>query len=304
MKWQIKFLKDSIIGIIPKPLQEKARNIKRSVWPYKLDIDIGTLNQGLQQVQMLKRSGFDPSNRDCLELGTGWLPVIPIIFYLSGCKSLTLVDTQRLMDEHNFQKTCKQLIPLSEEISIKLELEISDVKNKLTELASIPMKLALPKMNCNYLAPYNLLDNNILAHSVDIITSRAVLAHIPPTILNNLFKKFYTLLRKDGAMCHVIDNSDHWEHYDKTISKLNFLKYSQKFFDFISSTNSLNYLNRLRHSEYIKMIKTAGFKIIMDESSPDKKALKDLDLLIIHPYFTSFSKNDLATLTSFILAGK
>lgn len=304
MKWQLKFLKNSIIGILPKPIQEKARNIKRSVLSHKLEIDIWTLNQGLRQVQMLKVSGFDPSNKDYLELGTGWSPVIPLIFYLAGCKSLTLIDDQRLMDDHTFQETCKQLISHSGEISMKLELEIPDVKNKLTELASIPMKLALPKMNCNYLAPYDLLDNNIPAYSVDMVTSRAVLEHIPPTILNNIFKEFYRLLRKGGAMCHIIDNSDHWEHNDKTISRLNFLKYSQGVFNFISSMNPLDYQNRLRHSEYIRMNKTAGFKIIKDESLPDKKALDDLDLLTIHPDYASFSKDDLAILTSYMVVGK
>lgn len=304
MLWQIKLLKNLVIGILPKPLQEKVRKIKRSVFPHKLEIDMWALNECFKQVKMLKTSGFNLNNKDCLELGTGWSPVYPLVFYLAGCNSLTLIDDQRLMDEHTFQETCRQLNAHSAEISMKLGLEMPDVEKKLTELANIPLKFALLKMNCNYLAPYDLLDNDIPAHSFDIITSRAVLEHISPTIVNNVFKEFYRLLRKNGAMCHMIDNSDHWEHNDKTISRLNFLKYGQRTFNFISSMNPLDYQNRLRHSEYMKMLKTAGFKIIKDESLPDKEALNLLDLLKIHPDFTSFTMDDLAILSSYLVVGK
>lgn len=303
MKWQLKLLKNSIIGLLPKPIQRKAREIKRSVRSHKLVINKWTLSQGIQQVQLLRNSGFDPSNKDYLELGTGWSPVIPLLFWLAGCKSLTMIDDQRLMDTHTFQETCKQMISECGDISAKLKLETADIKNKLNELADMPLKSALSKMNCNYHAPYDMLDNDIPDHSIDIITSRAVLEHIPPKIVSSILGEFFRLLRKSGAMSHIVDNSDHWEHNDKSISRLNYLKYSQRAFDFISSLNPLDYQNRLRHSEYIKLAKTAGFEIIMDESLPDIEALNDLDIMTIHPDFSSFAKNDLAILTSHLVLG-
>ena len=267
MKWQIKFLKNSIIGILPIAIQNKIRNIKRSILPHKLGIDVWTLNQGIQQVQMVKNAGFDPVNKDYLELGTGWSPLIPLFFYLAGCKSLTLVDAQRLMDDHTFQETCRQLLGYSQEISVQMKIEKCSVENKLAKLASMSLKSALTEINCNYIAPYDLLNNDMPDQSFDIVTSRAVLEHIPPRIVRNMFCEFKRLLRKDGVMCHIIDNSDHWANSDKTICRLNFLKYSQTTFDFISSLNPLDYQNRLRHSEYIKIMQDVAFKVIYDATS-------------------------------------
>lgn len=304
MKWQVKFLKNSIIGILPLPIQEKARNIKRSILPHKVKIDMWTLKQGLKQVQMLKTFGFEPSNKRYLELGTGWSPVIPLIFHLAGCKSLTLVDGQRLMDDHTFQETCRQLIGYSQEISVKIEIEKNRVENKLAKLVDMPLKSALTEINCNYLAPYDLLNNDMPDQSVDIISSRVVFEHIPPKTVRNMFFEFNRLLRQDGAMCHIIDNSDHWEHNDKTIGRLNFLKFSKTTFNFISSMNQLDYQNRLRHSQYKKMMEDAGFVVVSDESPYDDKALNDLNSLKIHTSFSQFSTEDLAVLTSYIVAAK
>lgn len=289
---------------MPISIQEKARKIKRSILPHHLEIDIRTLRQGIRQVQLLTSAGFNPLDKDCLELGTGWSPVIPLVFYLSGCKSLLLIDGQRLMDDHTFQETCKQLMDHSKEISAKIKLEEHSVKNKLSKLATMPLRSALTEINCNYLAPYDLLNTDIPDQSVDIITSRAVLEHIPPEIVKNLFYQFKKLLRKDGAMCHIIDNSDHWEHNDKSISRLNFLKYSKSAFNIISSMNPLDYQNRLRHSQYKKMLEDASFRVVYDESPPDDKALDDLSSFKIHPYFNQFSREDLAILTSYIVASR
>ncbi|MGQ0665969.1 MAG: class I SAM-dependent methyltransferase [Nitrospiraceae bacterium] len=304
MKWQLKLLKNSIIGVLPIPVQERARTIKRRISPHQLEIDVRTLKQGLQQVRMLKTSGCDPSSKDYLELGTGWSPIIPVVFYLAGCKSLTLVDRQRLMDDHTFQATCRQLIGHSQEISEKLKIQKETVENKLVILSNLPLKSALREINCNYLAPYDLLETNIPDQSIDVVTSRAVLEHIPPRIVRSLFGEFNRLLRKDGAMCHIIDNSDHWEHNDKSIPRLNFLKYSQTTFGLMSAMNPLDYQNRLRHSEYKKMIEDAGFRVVYDESSPDEKAMTDLKSIRINPFFNQFSEDDLAILTSCIVVRK
>jgi hypothetical protein len=66
--------------------------------------------------------------------------------------------------------------------------------------------------------------------------------------------------------------------------------------------NPLDYQNRLRHSQYKKMIEDAGFRIALDESPPEIKALNDLNKLKIDPFFRQFPKTDLAVLTSYIVA--
>ena len=302
MKWQVKFLKNALFGIFPATVQERLRAVKRSFLPADVQINICTLRQGMQQVDLLKLSGCDPMGKDYLELGTGWSPVIPLVFSLAGCKSLTLVDSQRLMDGYAFAETCRKLLEYKDEIAEKLHIAVVDIEERLNALSAMPLESALLELNCQYMAPYDLLSDGIPEHSLDIISSIAVLEHVPPQIVDKLFYKFNSLLRSTGVMCHIIDNSDHWEFNDKSISRLNFLTFSARAFDFISSMNPLDYQNRLRHSQYKKMIEAAGFRVVYEESPADDKALAELNTLKIHDDFNAFSKQDLAVLTSYIVA--
>ena len=205
---------------------------------------------------------------------------------------------------HIFSETCRKLLVHKYEISQKICAEADYIEQLLSKFSTMSFNNALNDLNCKYLAPCDILNKDIPEHSLDIITSRAVLEHIPPEKVKNMFFEFKRILRKGGYMFHVIDNSDHWEHNDKSISRLNFLQYSQRTFDFISSMNPLDYQNRLRHSQYKKMIEDAGFKIVFDESPPDNKSLEDLKSLKIHDSFRKFSMEDLSTLTSYIIAVK
>jgi len=304
LKWQLRFLQKSLIGLQPKLLQHWLRVVKRSFFPCKIDYSKTALKQGIRQVNMLKSVGIEPANKDYFELGTGWSPVIPLVFYLAGCKSLILVDDQKLMDHHTFQQTCKQLLKHGNTLAEGLDLASEEVKQKLTMLINNPLDSILSQMNCRYLAPFDVSSSNIPDNSIDIISSRSVLEFINPQMIDIYFTKFHKMLRRDGAMCHIIDNSDHWGHSDKTISILNFLKYSKFVFRLISSINPLVYLNRLRHSEYLDLAIKTGYTIALDESVPDKNALKDLETLKIHPDFKIFSRNDLAILTSYIVTKK
>lgn len=304
MKWQLKFLRNAVFGIFPLAFQEQLRRIKRTVIPYEIQLNTYTLSQGLQQVEMLRASGCDPTGKNCLELGTGWAPVIPLIFALAGCQSLTLVDSQRLMDEHTFQETCKKLIAHKVDIARRLNITADAVEQQLNKLAAMNLATALTEMNCTYLAPADLLKLAIEKRSIDMITSRAVLEHIPPSTIKALLATFNQLLTTTGVMCHIIDNSDHWEFCDKSISRINFLKFSQKMFDFLSAMNPLDYQNRLRHSQYIQMFEAAGFKVILDDSRPDPQARADLESLVLHPAFSQYTQDDLAILTSYLVLAK
>jgi SAM-dependent methyltransferase len=304
VKWQIKFLRNAIFGIFPRDVQERLRKIKRALVPYNDEFDLWTLRQGLRQVGMLRRSGCDLVGKNYLEIGTGWSPVIPLIFSLAGCKSLILVDRQRLISHYAFVDTCKNLLIHKEEISRELQIAVSDIESTFSRLTGLSVEAALLQLNIQYVAPFDLLKNNFPDQSLDVITSRAVFEHIPPAVIAKIFRECKRLLRYGGVMCHLIDNSDHWEHGDKSIGRLHFLKYSPGTFRFISSMNPLDYQNRLRHSQYKTMIEDAGFKVICDESVSDAKTLASLDSFKVHPSFTQFTREDMAILSSYLVAKK
>ena len=78
---------------------------------------------------------------------------------------------------------------------------------------------------------------------------------------------------------------------------VNFLRYSKRRWR-LFAINPLDYMNRLRHSEYVQLFRAAGFDVILDDSQPDTAALAALGGLPVSADFAAFDCKDLATLTS------
>jgi SAM-dependent methyltransferase len=165
------------------------------------------------------------------------------------------------------------------------------------------MQERLKELRLVYLAPCDCRSLSLPADSLDVVTSRACLEHIPPDVLQDIFHESYRLLKRGGLACHWVDPSDHWEHQDKSLTRVNFLKYPDALFRW-TSINPINYQNRLRHPEYVEMLGKAGFRLIREERQVDEASLRSLPHIRIAKRFRRFSYEDLATIDSLLLAIK
>jgi SAM-dependent methyltransferase len=137
--------------------------------------------------------------------------------------------------------------------------------------------------------------------SIDLVTSRSVLEHVPPPVIADIFSEAKRLLRPGGRMMHIIDNSDHWAHRDRSITAVNFLQYPDWMFR-LTCLNSLNYTNRLRHSEYLALLETTGFKLQRVQGTIDPTCIAALNGIRLAERFRGFEAEDLATTTTMVLA--
>ncbi len=64
-----------------------------------------------------------------------------------------------------------------------------------------------------------------------------------------------------------IDYGDHFKGFDPSISSFNFLTYSEA--DWAPFQSRFQYVNRLRHSEYLQLFREAGFQLLSDQ--PDRR---------------------------------
>lgn len=302
MSWKVNLIKHAMVGLFPSRIQELIRNTKRKFSPHQVPQHIidWTVENAIYQVETIKNSGTDPKGKRYLELGPGWYPVVPFIFHLAGASSVIMIDKHRLMDDFTFSKTAQFLLEKKELLCSRLNLNPDHVERTLNTLKNLSLEDGMSYICGSYLAPLDILENKIEKHSIDIITSRAVLEHISPSEVALIFFEFKRLLKNEGVMNHIIDNSDHWQHDDSQISKLNFLKYSKKIYSIIEKAHPQQYMNRLRHKQYIVMFEAAGFKICCDESVPDKKALEELNNLSIDKDFKNFTNEELAIITSYL----
>ncbi|EJW22100.1 hypothetical protein IMCC14465_04940 [alpha proteobacterium IMCC14465] len=118
----------------------------------------------------------------------------------------------------------------------------------------------LEKYGIYYRAPADARRTGLAQGSIDACISTNTLEHIPLEELEKIFLEVYRVL-KIGGICSIkIDYSDHYSHTDRSISELNFLRYSQTEWESFNHSN--HYQNRLRHSDYLVLFRSTNFEII------------------------------------------
>ena len=180
--------------------------------PPSPEIDPRTLEQGFYQVEMLKRSGVDLSRKTLLDIGTGWQPTIPLIFFLAGCDDIILVDQVRVIDHRLLVRTAANLRAHATEISTRLGLAKRDVIQRLRVPADETLFGVLRRFHMQYLAPYDLLETTFGDASIDVITARAPLAYFSGRYVEALLPVMAKLLRHDGMLCMSFDQKDRLEY--------------------------------------------------------------------------------------------
>lgn len=94
-----------------------------------------------------------------------------------------------------------------------------------------------------------------------------------------------------------IDYKDHYSYFDKSISPYNYMRFSQK--EWRKYNSSLHYQNRLRHSDYRKMMLDAGFAILEENPAfPTAEQEEALRALPLHDDFRHYDFDDLKILGS------
>lgn len=282
----LRISKDNLKACVP--CKQVVRRLLRSVLPYQSNFanDDLALEHGIELVRLIHK--YQIKMATILEVGTGWIPTIPHVLKACGAQRIILTDMERLCDSATFSYA-RGLV----EGSVGRLAEVSRIGQD--QLRSNLSRHDVTEYRC----PPRL--HELEDNSVDLVYSRTVLEHIRPTILQELMEEWRRILRP-GAFCiHFIDNSDHFEHHDKSLSRLNFLTISGMRWKF-ACFNPQNYQNRLRHSDYIDLFEKAGYDLIHVAGEPDAQALTDLDRLAIDEKFHGYDREDLAILTSTIVA--
>lgn len=231
----------------------------------------------------------------CLEIGTGWYPIVPISFFLAGVNKVYSVDISFLTSKQRIKITLEKFIEsyklgfLPEYINIQSE-RFSSIQNILENIKKLSLNEILTKLHITYLIEdagnLSLADN-----SIDLINSNNTFEHIYPDKLIPILKEFKRVLNKEsGVMSHFIDLSDHFAHFDKSINIYNFLKFSDTQWKWID--NSIQPQNRLRIYDYKKIY--ADLNIPIDEESFRKGDLKELNKINLDKKYLNHPISDLA----------
>ena len=164
----------------------------------------------------------------------------------------------------------------------------------IDSLKEVPEKF-LSEANIQYLAPADAANIGLPDASVDYHISTTVFEHIPGVDIKRILKEAKRILKKDGIAIHFIDLSDHFQHQDKSITSINFLRYSDEEWDKIAG-NEFAYCNRLRASDYLTLFKKFGFDVCRYETELDDEARHSfVNGFAVHEKFREYSVDDLST---------
>ncbi len=294
-RWQAKCLIDTAKACLP--FKRQLRLLKDRVLGYRREPekDANTIRDGLLLIEWLG----DLSTSNILEIGTGWQPMIPILFSIAGASRVYTADSHRLMRRDTFSAALVALRENRNEIIRRLPVTPAAFDHATRDSGDIERRLE--ELRVTYLAPCDCRRLLFGPGSIYIITSRAVLEHIPPTVVADIFVEANRVLRAGGLMLHLIDNSDHWSHRDPHISAVNFLRYPDWLFR-LTTFNPQDYQNRLRHSQYVAMLASSGFILKREHRTVNPDCLTVLSKMRLAERFRPFDPEDLSTTTSILLA--
>jgi SAM-dependent methyltransferase len=226
----------------------------------------------------LRDHAFDIRGKRVMEVGTGWRVDLPIGLFLCGAKSIVTYDIHRHLKPRLVTSAIATLWRNRERVADILAPfadrgELVDRLARLAQAANVREVFRIAGIE--YRAPADATQSGLPAASIDLHVSHTVLQHIPYAVLVDLLHEATRVLAPGGLACHHIDLSDQFARADSTISRANFLRYSETEWAAYGA-NQFAYHNRLRAADYQRLYGDAGHEIVGWVTRVDDRSLREI----------------------------
>ncbi len=296
MRWQTKAMIQKICALLPAS-GRLYRFVQKNFSRLKAR-PMGRIPMQVEMSKWILEMNLKVEGRTFFEVGTGHCPIVLIGFFLCGAGQVVTVDLPRRLDIGILEKSLVWLAENRDEVfgyyDGVAKRTVFDERMDLTDsLKKMPEKF-LSEANIQYLAPADAADIGGLPDvSVDYHISTTVFEHIPGADIKRILEEAKRILKDDGIVIHFIDLSDHFQHQDKSITRINFLRYSDEEWEKIAG-NQFAHCNRMRASDYLTLFKEAGFDMCRCENLVDDEARVSIrDGFMVDERFRNYSIDDL-----------
>jgi SAM-dependent methyltransferase len=210
----------------------------------------------------LLHAGDTPPRR-VLEIGTGWFPFVVIGMALKGCDEVVTLDRLPQLRRGNVTAAVRLVSDGVREGWVGELLGSLDAAREailldLAEADDLPddalARLGIHPVVGDAAAP------PLVDASFDLVISNNTLEHVPRDALASMLSACRRLCRPSGHMSHFVDLSDHYSHFDPSISPLNFLRFDDRAW--CRWDNPIVPQNRLRLADYRRAHEQNGFAIV------------------------------------------
>jgi SAM-dependent methyltransferase len=229
------------------------------------------------------------------EFGAGWDLAIPVAYALLGIGRQVLVDIRPSARVELVNDTLASFERLRPELEQQAECELRPPGGAIDDLEDLEARFGI-----RYLAPCDARDTGLPEGSVDFVSSTDTCEHIAGDELAQIFRECHRLLRPRGAFSCRIDLQDHYAYFDQSLSRYNFLRFSDRTWSVVNSP--LHHQNRLRSPEYLELVRDAGFELVVERpSGPSDDGRMELRSLPLAERFRGYSEDELGvTVLSFV----
>lgn len=274
MNWRVKALIQSSVALLPKSLSYRAYySIQRRFGNLAAEPYMAKAATFAHLADLLERQNIRLDGISVFEVGTGRIPAMPLFFWLSGAGEVVTAD----LNPYLMESLTKEFISLISQSKDQIRETIGprlheDRLDALCRLASEPTTTLddiLRLANIKYLAPTDAGATDLPDSSIDLHFSNCVFEHIDEPNIVRILNEGRRIVKPNGTFIHHIDYSDHFSHSDRSISAINFLKYSDWAWHVLAG-NRFMYCNRLRHDDFLGLYEKLNHRIVHCEaSSPD-----------------------------------
>ncbi len=307
MRWVIRSAVAHVISSIPGGEAVAAfirKRITRSSQPTRANVE-QKAQVAMEYLAFLYRL-FQPEDvvrMTHVDIGAGWMPVIPLVFYYAGVRKQVLCDIRRHMD----------LRTVAGAVTIFRELVQS--KGDLFEIIPRKHRRLPPQMESGeqmteyfarlgmrYAVPFSPMDFSC-DEAPKVVTATQVLQYLTRRDLESLLVSVKeTLSHGGGILFATVRLDDPYSHHDPSVSRYNKYRYSDFVWDRVIGSR-LSWCNRLTASDYRQLFETKGFEFVrFDLSVPTDEDLKELRRVPIHPIFWHVPEAELASTDLFLAA--
>ena len=290
MNWRYKAVLQGVFSNLPggERLNYLCQRWITKSLPTRDDKFSAIVSHAEEHVRMFRKHGTrELGHATFYEFGAGWDLMIPFAFYAFGAGRQKLVDLRNLLRVELVNDTIDKFnsVPLSMKLMRSPNQPLPRDRRFLALLESI--------YGIQFHAPCDARATGFPADSIYFISSTNTLEHIAPVDIRAILLECHKLLRNDGVMSFRVDYQDHYAYFDSGISVYNFLRYSSKQWRFYKPR--LHYQNRLRHKDYLRMVKETGFSVLEERRyDGNEKDYETLERLPLDPQFRHYSFLELA----------
>ena len=255
------------------------------------------VSRTLEILQMIGQQGRSAEKGTFLEIGTGWKPYLPFVLYLAGAERILTLDVNPWLRKSYIIKTYQALAPFLPRIAKQIGIEVDRLEERYR--AGTPRGQSLAELlracRVDYRCPADARQTGLPDGSVDFVVSSNVLEHIPEDVLRAMHRESFRVLRPGGLAVHRFNPEDHFSGGDRSITRLNFLRFSQEEWHWYGGSG-LAYHNRLRCRQHQRLFEEAGFLIRSSRVRIDQRGLEAVrsGVLPVHPDFGGFTAEELA----------